>query len=93
MRPLCKRQIQKPPELCIYLCPEISSALDKIPIKDWPSHVDDPNHRYYGHPLFLMGENAEIGVASKQNTDWVKSHKLMIAWELAVPANYGESNE
>jgi hypothetical protein len=61
----------------------------------WPSHVDDPQHRMYGHPLFLMPNNQtqHVGIGNIQNTDWIKSHSLMIKYGLAEPASYGVKHE
>jgi hypothetical protein len=79
----------------IVYCAEISAALAEVPLEDLPSHVDDPEHRLYGHPMFLvsLSQSQHIGIGNKQNTDWVKSHKLMLRYGLVEPRSYGATNE
>uniref|UniRef100_A0AB39CE86 Uncharacterized protein n=1 Tax=Pseudomonas phage HRDY3 TaxID=3236930 RepID=A0AB39CE86_9VIRU len=84
-----------PDPFVIVYCAEISDALAKIPEEDWPSHVDDPEHRLYGHPMFLLtvSQTQHIGISNKPNPDWIKSHKLMLRYGLVEPRSYGATNE
>jgi len=82
------------PHTIVY-CAEISDALAEVPIADLPSHVDDPDHRLYGHPLFLVPnrQSQHIGIGINKNPDWIKSHTLMLRYGLVEPRSYGATNE